>query len=55
MNCRKPWVIVGLAEVRKRREGLIRREYGNYFYYLGETMGYRGIGFYIKSKMCRKE
>ena len=48
------WDIIGLSEVRRKGEGLIKRRNGNYFYYFGETKGYRGIGFYIKNKIWNK-
>ncbi len=47
------WDIVGLAEVRKMGEGLLKRT-NNYFYYKGETKGYRGVGFYIKKEVFSK-
>ncbi len=42
------WDIVGLGEVRRKGEKLMTRKNGNYWYYFGESKGYRGIGFYIK-------
>ncbi len=44
---------MGLAEVRKMGEGLLKRT-NNYFYYKGETKGYRGVGFYTKKEMFSK-
>ncbi|MBP1527199.1 MAG: hypothetical protein H9Q66_04685 [Spiroplasma ixodetis] len=48
------WDIIGLAEVRRKGEGLIRRKNGNYLYYFGETKGYKGIGFYINHRIWNK-
>jgi exonuclease III len=48
------WEIVGLSEVRRIGENLIKRKNGNYFYYFGETKGYRGVGFYINAKIWNK-
>ena len=45
------WDIIGLSEVRREGENLIRRRNGNFFYYYGETKGYRGIGFYVKEDL----
>lgn len=45
------WDLIGLSEVRKRGEGLIKRKNRNLFYYYGEIKVYRGIGFYIKKKI----
>jgi len=46
--------ILGLSEVRKMGEGLIKRSNGNYFYYYGTTKGYRGVGFYIKKEIMER-
>lgn len=48
------WDIVGLSEIRKQGEGLFRRNKGYYFYYFGETKGYRGVGFIVKEKLWDK-
>ena len=44
------WDIICLSEVRRYGENLIRRKNGNWFYYIGETRGYRGVGFYIHKR-----
>lgn len=41
------WDVLGLAEVRRTGEQLIKRTNGNLLYYYGTTKGYRGVGFYI--------
>ena len=38
--------IIGLSEVRRNGESLVRRRNGHYLYYFGETKGCRGTGFY---------
>lgn len=48
------WEIVGLAEVRKKGEELVKRKNGNYFYYFGETAGQKGVGWYIKGEIWNK-
>lgn len=45
------WDIIGLAEVRREGESLVKRKNDNYMYYYGETKGYRGVGFYIKGEL----
>lgn len=45
------WDIIGLAEVRREGESLVKRKNGNYMYYYGETKGYRGVGFYVKGEL----
>ncbi len=40
---------MGLSEIRRQGEKLLTRQNGNYWYYFGETIGYRGIEFYVKS------
>jgi len=47
------WDIVGLSEVRRAGENLIKRN-GNYFYYFGETKGQKGIGFYSSDETWKK-
>ena len=47
------WDIVGLAEVRREGENLIKRRNGNYFYFYGETKGYRGVGFYVRKGLAK--
>ena len=48
------WGIVGLSEVRKEGENLVKRKNGNYFYYFGETKGQKGIGFYVRGDIWNK-
>ena len=48
------WDIVGLSEVRKEGEWLIRRKNRNYLYYYGETKGQKGVGFYIRGEIWEK-
>lgn len=48
------WNIVGLSEVRREGENLVRRKNGNYFYYFGETKGQKGIGFYIRGDIWNR-
>ena len=48
------WDIIGISETRREGEKLIKRKNGNYFYYFGETKGYRGTGFYIRSNIMKK-
>jgi len=48
------WEIVGLSEVRREGERLIRRKNGNYFYYYRVTKGYRGVGFYVSHEIWDK-
>ncbi len=43
------WDKVGLGKVRRKREKLMTKKNGNYWYYFGESKGYRGIGFYTKA------
>lgn len=44
------WDITGLSEVRRYGEKLVKRNNGNWFYYVGESKGYQGVGFYIHKK-----
>lgn len=40
------WDIIGLSEVGKLDESLVKRNNsGNYFYYKGETKDYKDVGF----------
>lgn len=48
------WDVVGLSEVRREGENLVRRKNGNYFHYFGETKGQKGIGFYIKETTWKR-
>ncbi len=48
------WDIIGLLEVRREGEKLIRRFNNNYFYYFGSTKGYRGMGFYVNKSLVPK-
>ena len=45
------WDVIGLSEVRKMGEKLIKRKNNNYLYFFGETIGYRGTGFYINRRI----
>ncbi len=45
------WDIIGLAEVRRLGEKLIQGKNRNFFYYFGETRGFRGVVFYINKKV----
>ncbi len=45
---------MGLSEVRMNGENLIKRQKGDYFYYYGQTRGYRGIGFYVRSNIMER-
>ncbi len=44
------WDILGISEVRRVGENLIKRTNGNIFYYYGKTKGFRGVGFYVNEK-----
>lgn len=46
--------IVGISECRTLGEKLLELKNGNYFYYRGDTKGYRGVGFYIHKKWTKK-
>ena len=48
------WNIVGLTEVRRVGENLIKRKNGHYLYYFGETKGYRGTWFYIHKDIMNR-
>ncbi len=48
------WDIIGLSEIRTVGEKLIRKKNGDYFYCFGETKGYRGVGFLIKSNITNQ-
>ena len=48
------WDIVGLSEVRRKGNELICRKNGNYFYFHGETKGYKGVRFYIKESVWKR-
>ena len=43
--------IIGLSEIKRCGERMIVRNNGNVFYYYGETIGYRGVGFYISNRL----
>ncbi len=47
------WDVIGLCEIRREGEKLIVDEEGNYFYFKGETKGYRGTGFYINKNLTK--
>jgi len=41
---------LGLSEIRREGEQLLKRHDGNVFYYYGHTKGFRGVGFYINKR-----
>jgi len=48
------WDIVGLSEIRREGERIYKKKNGNYFYFFGETVGQKGVGFYIKDRVWNR-
>lgn len=46
--------ILGLSEIRRERESIVKRNNGNFCFYYGKTKGYRGGGFLYTQKMRKK-
>ncbi len=46
--------ILDLGEIKRKREKLMTRKNGNYWYCYRKRTGYRGIGFYIKGNWKNK-
>lgn len=45
--------ILGLSEIRREGESIVKRKNGNILFYYGNTKGHKGVGFYIH-KRCVK-
>lgn len=43
--------IVGLSEIRREGERVVRRYNGNLWFYFGESKGFRGVGFYVNKRI----
>lgn len=46
--------IMGISETRRKGERILEDRDGNYFFYFGDTRGFRGTGFYIHKRWKEK-
>jgi len=46
--------VVGLLEIRREGEHIVRRRNGNVWYYFGQSKGHRGVGFYVHKRCANR-